>query len=309
MFEEYDNSGISSIKILLKRAFDYAGLFPPASLDMDSAVRRYHKHTKQTQSWMLGRFVVPVARLEDFNFAALDVLGGRGIQPPWRLVALAGADLRSDVDKIMRFNEWHREKNEDGLAVIDVVETKAKTPRIVDMAARIIPDGIQAYFEIPTDEDPVDLIHAISHVGAGAKVRTGGITSEMFPAARDLARFLNACYKQDVLIKATAGLHHPVCGIQNLTYEPGSPTGRMYGFLNLFMAAACARELMDDDVIVEALRESSSDAFAFDDIGVRWNGHFFSNEVLEVVRNRSVAAIGSCSFNEPIEDLKGLLLL
>jgi hypothetical protein len=57
------------------------------------------------------------------------------------------------------------------------------------------------------------------------------------------------------------------------------------------------------------LRESSGDAFAFDGIGVRWKGHFFSNEVLEAVRNRSVAAFGSCSFDEPVEDLKGLLLL
>ena len=309
MFEETGNVDKSAVEILLGRAIDYAGLFPPAILDMESAVRKYHEHNQGPQSWMLGRFVVPVAQLEDFNFAALDILEVHGVESPWRLVALAGADLRADVGKIVHFNEWHQEKHESGLAVIDVVETKAQTPRIVETAVRIVPDGVSPYFEIPIDEDPTGMIQAVSRVGAGAKVRTGGVTPEMFPTAQELARFVKACHNKDVLIKATAGLHHPLCGVRNLTYEPGSPTGRMYGFLNLFVAAACARELLDDDVIVEVLREESGGAFAFDDIGVRWNGHFFSNELLEAVRNRSISAFGSCSIDEPIEDLKGLLLL
>lgn len=309
MFEETGNVEKSSIEILLAQAIDYAGLFPPAALDMETAIRKYHAHKQRPESWMLGRFVVSVDRLEDFNFAALDLLETNGIDLPWRLVALAGSDLRADVNKILRFNEWHHEKFEKQLAVIDVVEAKAQTPRIIEAAAKIIPDEITPYFEIPIDDDPVDLIHSIARAGAGAKVRTGGVTPEMFPAAADLARFINACHTKDVVIKATAGLHHPLRGVRNLTYEPGSPTGRMYGFLNLFMASACARELMDDDVIVEALREESGTAFVFDEIGVRWKGRFFANETLDAVRTRSVASFGSCSFDEPVEDLKGLLLI
>ncbi|UCH82992.1 MAG: hypothetical protein JSW50_11035 [Candidatus Latescibacterota bacterium] len=294
---------------LLGHAIDYAGLFPPAALDMESAVRKYHVHRNQPESWMLGRFVVPVSRLEDFNFAALDVLdGGRG-EPQWKLAALVADDFRADMDRIQRFNEWHREKREDGLAVIDVVEAKADTTKFVEAAAAIVPDGIECFFEIPITDDPTVLVEVISSARAGAKVRTGGVTPDMFPLASDLARLLKICHEKDVVLKATAGLHHPLCGVKNLTYEPGSPTGRMYGFLNLLIAAAGASELMSDGEIIEALEEEDVTAFAFDELGVRWKGRFFSNDVLESVRTRSVSAFGSCSFDEPIEDLKGLRLL
>jgi hypothetical protein len=252
---------------------------------------------------------VPVSRLEEFNFAALDILTRDDGNHPWRLVALAGPDLRADVGRIAKFNKWHGDRREGSAAVIDVVETKAQEPDMIEPAVRIIPDRIMAHFEIAIDEDPNEMIRAISRSGAGAKVRTGGVTPEMFPAAPDLVRFILACHENDVAFKATAGLHHPLRSLRNLTYEPGSHTIRMFGFLNLFIATVCARELIDEDVILEALEEESADAFAFDDFGVRWNGHFFSTEILGTIRSRSVVAFGSCSVDEPIEDLKGLRLL
>ncbi|MEJ2720615.1 MAG: hypothetical protein P8181_05680 [bacterium] len=298
-----------SIKVLLAGAVDYAGLFPPAALNMESAVRKYAEHRRGPYQWVLGRFVVPVSRLEEFNFSALDLLGSGSKDEPWRLAALSGPELRADMAKIEKFNKWHDERRDGVPAVIEVVETKARSPEVIEVAGRLIPDSVAAYFEIPTEVEPGELIDAISRSNAGAKLRMGGVTPEMFPPAVDLVRFLQACYEKDVVIKATAGLHHPLCSIRNLTYDPGAPKGRMYGFLNLMIAAACARESAGEDVMLDVLNEESADSFTFDDLGIRWNGYFLSTEVLGAVRRRSIASFGSCSVDEPVGDLKGLQLL
>ena len=58
------------LRILLRGLIDYAGLFPPASLDMADAVRNYAAYREGEHAWALGRFVVPAARLEEFERVA-----------------------------------------------------------------------------------------------------------------------------------------------------------------------------------------------------------------------------------------------
>ena len=50
---------------------DYAGLFPPAALAMAEAARRYAAYLGSPEAWMLGRFVVPVERLDELADAAM----------------------------------------------------------------------------------------------------------------------------------------------------------------------------------------------------------------------------------------------
>jgi len=50
-----------SAKALLSGLIDYAGLFPPAALSMDEAVRNYARYREGEHAWMLGKFVVPEA--------------------------------------------------------------------------------------------------------------------------------------------------------------------------------------------------------------------------------------------------------
>ena len=45
------------IRILLRDAVDYAGLFPPAQLDMSGAVAEYASYLESADAWALGRFV------------------------------------------------------------------------------------------------------------------------------------------------------------------------------------------------------------------------------------------------------------
>lgn len=71
---------------LLARSFDYAGLFPPAGLNMSDAVANYARDRVSTDSWMLSRFIAPAARLGEFCDSASSHLSA---DDPWSLSVLA----------------------------------------------------------------------------------------------------------------------------------------------------------------------------------------------------------------------------
>jgi nitroreductase len=295
---------MQALHTLLWNSIDYAGLFPPASLPMDQAVRNYAAYRAGEDRWMLGRFVVPVARLNEFEAAAAPRLSIGADAEPWRLSALSGTSLDHDLESITAFNARHAND-----AVIDTLELKASTIEEIERIAQRIPDHVVPYVEIPTKDDPHELIAALARTGLRAKVRTGGVTADAFPAPDHLLRFLATCIETAVPFKATAGLHHPLRGPYRLTYEPDSTIGTMYGFLNVFLAAAFLDAGMDMDNMLRILLEDEQDAFHFDDTGADWRGHRLTTDQLARARQHGAISFGSCSFTEPIEDLRALYIL
>ena len=75
-----------AVETLLEGLVDYAGLFPPAALSMRDAVVRYGSYRRGPHQRMLGRFVVPVARLDELALASPSVSGAN--EEPWALAAL-----------------------------------------------------------------------------------------------------------------------------------------------------------------------------------------------------------------------------
>jgi len=303
---------VYALRDLLLGLIDYAGLFPPAALDMRTATRKYAEYREGECRWALGRFIVPVARLDEFEKAAEGILpdgGGEG-DDFWRLSALGGADLTSDLDRIAEFNQKHATGDSSaGVVLIDTIEIKAGRPVDIENAMRLTPANLTPYFEIPIGDDPAELIKSVAETGARAKVRTGGVTADAFPSSFDLARFIKICAEEDVPFKATAGLHHPLRSVNKLTYAPDSASAMMHGFLNVFLAAAFAQNGMDVDRLVEALEEKSPEAFQFDSGAVTWRDEMIVRGQLRNSRNLLAIAFGSCSFEEPIEDLRKIGLL
>lgn len=310
----------AAIRTLLRGSIDYAGLFPPAGLDMDAAVAQYAEVLHGDAAWALGRFVLPASRLDEFTRASAGLLPAAGCRSPWRLAALAGSDpgrdLGADLVAVDTFNRRHGENRRQsapvvGMALVDSIEVKAATPAAAAGALQQARTrGVRSiYVEIPTEHDPAELVAALARSGGHAKVRTGGVTGDRFPPAADLARFLRACVRAGVAFKATAGLHHPLRSEYPLSYAPDSPRATMFGFLNLFLAAALARSVADEDELVRLLEERSPEAFRFDASGASWRGHLLPLRDLEVAREATVISFGSCSFSEPIEELRALNLL
>ncbi|MBM3906550.1 MAG: hypothetical protein FJ363_00585 [Gemmatimonadetes bacterium] len=285
----------SVLRALLTECIDYAGLFPPAAVSMDEAVANYAAYRAGDDAWALGRFVVPVVRLDEFAQAAGRHLNGT----PWRVAALAQA---SDADAIGAFNARLA-----GRAVVDTVESRAATS---DEVRGLAPLATLAsvYVEIPVREDPAPLVAAIASAGLHAKVRTGGVTADAFPSPSDVARFLAACARHRVRFKATAGLHHPLRGEFPLTYDAQAPRGVMFGYLNVFLAAAFARRGMEPAHVADVLDERDATAFRVTNAGVAWRGHTLDAAALAAHREAFAVSFGSCSFREPLDDLSTLPL-
>jgi hypothetical protein len=130
----------------------------------------------------------------------------------------------------------------------------------------------ELYFELPLVTQCYLLVEAVAERGAFAKVRCGG---EAIPTTAQLSGFIVACRDKGVAFKATAGLHHAV-------RRDGE-----HGFLNLLAAAG------SDDV--RAMLESDD-----------------PEELLAVDPRRAreaLRSIGSCSFWEPVDDLRALGVL
>jgi hypothetical protein len=232
-----------SLRALLERLIDYAGLFPPAALTMQDAVRNYARYRDGEFSWALGKFVVSKERVKEVPAEfPLTILG---------------------VDEV-------KAENLDEVKPGSFVET--------------------------TD---LSLIPELKRRGLRAKIRTGGITEDAFPSPEAVAAFIRACRREGVSFKATAGLHHPLRCVRPLTYEPNAAVSTMHGFVNVFMAAAMPQEA--EAILVE----TDPRAFTFTDLGAGWRSHHVEIEQLRAMRQFAVS-FGSCSFEEPINDLKDL---
>jgi hypothetical protein len=286
-----------SLHILLHSLIDYAGLFPPAGLKMADAVANYARYKNGPNSWALGRFVVPAARLDEFEEYFIPE---RNL---WHLSALIGQNATEDLARIADFNGRHRHS-----AVVDTLEAKVTDETGIRELKSQVPESILVYFEIPFAVDPRELIAAVGAAHARAKVRTGGLTPEMFPSEQQVLRFLEACIRSNVAFKATAGLHHPVRCFKPLTYEPDAPSGTMHGFLNVFIASAFLLDEMPVAELERLLLDDSPASFDFEEDAVTWNGHRLPQSRL--LESRALASsFGSCSFEEPISDLVVLNLL
>ena len=305
------------LRILLEHLIDYAGLFPPAGLAMRPAVENFETHRHSKPGWMLGRFIVPVSRLQEFEdaFEQLPpvllplVRAIREDARKWRLSALIGTDIAADLAAIQEFNRRHASRQDGREVFIDAIELKAQTPDDIRKAAQLVPSGLQTFFEIPISTSLQENIAAIKAVKKCAKVRTGGETANLFPSIENLARFLAACANAKLCFKATAGLHYPIRAAHRFTYEPDSPSGTMHGFVNVFLAASFMLYGMDASAATALLIEESGAAFRFPDHGVTWHNEILSNAQLLRARQSFCLSFGSCSFEEPVDDLRVLQLL
>ncbi|HZV59497.1 MAG TPA: hypothetical protein VFF42_04100 [Candidatus Eremiobacteraceae bacterium] len=303
--ESYPAQPPVSLRILLENLVDYAGLFPPAKLTMRTAVENFKTYSESEHAWILGRFIVPASRLQEFA-ATFQPLLTAGTGPTWRLSALIGADIAADLAAVESFNRGG--SGGDGV-VVDAIELKAQTLGDIRNAAQLVPPSLQTFFEIPISQSLRETTAAISQVEMCAKVRTGGETAAFFPSAESLVEFLAACITRNLRFKATAGLHHPVRSSHRFTYEPDSLSGAMHGFLNVFLAASFMLYGMDASAATECINEQSADSFHFTEESASWRNHTLSNAQLRHARQSFCLSFGSCSFTEPVDDLHTIQLL
>ena len=175
-------------------------------------------------------------------------------------------------------------------AQVEVVEARLERAGAVEgVSARV-------FLEImPGDDAALD---AVAAAGAGAKVRCGGATPGMFPTPAELAHFVCGCSDRGLAFKATAGLHHPI------------RDGVAHGFLNLLGATLLAHaDGAEPRELTEVLLDEDPGAFSVTGEAFTVRGRPYGADAVAAARQRLFTGYGSCSFSEPVEDLKGLRIL
>ncbi len=300
---------MASLRAFLSGLIDYAGLFPPAQLDMQSAVRNYAEYRAGTDRDLLGRFVVPASRLEEFAGVAHGMLDRGTGSVPWNLSVLADGDLLAARKAMLEFTSSHMSSSEGGHAMADAVEIRAVNPQQIASAADAFPQPLQLFFEISPASGYERMLEVAASCRAAAKIRTGGVTHDAFPSSGAVLSFVAACDELGLPFKATAGLHHALCGTYPLTYESGSDCGAMFGYLNLLLSAAFIRKGIEAAGARAILEEVSIDAFSFRNGSVSWKGNDLSRDDLRMTRSQLFLSFGSCSFREPVDEAKALGLI
>lgn len=301
----------ASLRALLDRAIDYAGLFPPANLSLEPALRNQAEYVGDADAWMLGAFILPVA---EFDAAArwmnqfdenrrlrISALGPRSDNSEGFLQSLAAAGDAIDV-----FRSKFR-----GAAVIEQLEM----PLPPDPTAAVLQSasaglvGVKSFWEAPA-KSAVAAIEVIAqhnqtrpNARLGFKLRTGGVTPDAFPSSEAIAAALHAAGRHGVPIKFTAGLHHPV----RLFHD--SVQTKMHGFVNVLGAGVLALEHgWPERQIAEVLEDEDAESFVFSDETFSWREWTIATTQVSA-RRQLVTSFGSCSFDEPREDLRALKLL
>jgi hypothetical protein len=304
----------SSFKTFMTKILDYAGIYPPANLPLDEAFENFREYQSSPDAWMLSHFVVPAKRLtelpefdEILTFTAL----GRGGKEMDEFLE----NVNLDIADILAFRE-----SRVASAAVDMFEVALPATALSDKftanecvtraADALNKNGITVYFEAPFGESWEDraekLLRALRKVKdkhVGFKLRTGGVTPEAFPTPGQVAWAIVEAREAGIPMKCTAGLHHP------MRHYNQSVKAKMHGFINVFGAAVLASaNRLTQEQIQPVIEDEDPANFIFNESGFTWkNLHAASSEIMKM--RLFATSFGSCSFDEPLEDLRALNLL
>jgi hypothetical protein len=229
--------------------------------------------------------------------------------------------LEADLEAILDF----REHNGAGVRV-DVLEVRlpptvvSDSPeaisRLFEEAAQrlaFIQPTLAPFYELPlgldwrsTTPSVIEALAAANARGdqrppAGLKLRCGGLEAAAFPSCEQIARVLALCCQAGAPLKATAGLHHP------LRHFDSELQVAMHGFLNVFGAGILAQARHLPEARLRALLEDQDAShFCFTPTGFSWQDCAASLQEIIQARGTAIVSFGSCSFDEPREDLRAL---
>ena len=284
------NGERTAIETLLTGLIDYAGLYPPASLDMHTAVRNYLQCQEGPQRAALGRFVVHRERLGELRTVAGDSFRGM------RLSVIVPGDADLGILSELLGDEPGRV----------ALECKVSQPSEIESISSQLPVHAECYFEIPVGEGSEEFLGAIAARCARVKMRMGGVAAEAFPRAQSVAYMLYSLAKRRLAFKATAGLHHPIRSCHPFTYEPDSPIGMMHGFVNMALAATLLHLGGTGGEALMILEEADPRAWRLAPDAITCRAFRWTADQLADTRRRFFISFGSCSFEEPIRDLEAM---
>jgi hypothetical protein len=320
----------------MQNLIDYAGLFPPAKLSLDRAIREYSEYIQGKDAWMLSRFICPsnqlyalkpLMKLFESKYPLILSVLTRGGETWKEYFTNFKQDLKDIEIFINEFGE---------VGKVEVIETKlpvevyrdinesghAFLQKLLSETEKFSREKIQYFVEANLNQDWQSSLPKIitsmaefnwqfqsstknqSGFVFGFKIRSGGVDASAFPSISQLTATIRECIEANIPLKATAGLHHPI-----RHYNESIET-RIHGFINVFGAALLAVEnKLEQKEIQTILGDENSDHFIFEENYFHWGNFKISTASIQQLREALVISFGSCSFDEPREDLRAMGLL
>jgi hypothetical protein len=298
----------ASLRALLDQAIDYAGMFPPCSLALEPALRNQASYVRSSEAWMLNGFVLPI---EQFD-AARQFISEFDPHHPLRVAALGPKTTKADafLDGLYNTETAISSFSRYDVDLVSISHFEMFLPEDVDSAslkaARSIVSELPVFWEAPPERAEQTMALIAGHnsheevATFGYKLRTGGVTVDAFPTSAQIASALVTAATHQLPIKFTAGLHHPIRQFRDEVKT------KMHGFLNVLGAAVLAAEHQwDADQAAMMLEDEDSGSFSFTDDFFAWGDWKIDTERLQY-RRKFVRSFGSCSFDEPRDDLRAL---
>jgi len=302
---------------------DYAGLFPPAGLPLEVAVKNFLKYRESSSSWILSRFVITA---ESFRSLQDDLLAHFSADNPFRISLLVG-DSDSEIAEVFSLVE-----RSEGRVLLDMIECRIQEhSNSLDvlrnkhefLISSHFAEGLSSiFFELALHSDWEESMKKVveeiaarnseSRLLSGFKLRCGGIQNHLIPSPESIAITLETVSAHAVPIKFTAGLHHPFRHAPRS--EEGERTELVHGFFNVYFAALVAFLRNEPasalvpilSATVLSATEDNVELPVFDASSVSWFGHRLLFSEIEKARHELVLSFGSCSFEEPVMDAENL---
>ncbi|MHC5108580.1 MAG: hypothetical protein ACYTHJ_01725 [Planctomycetota bacterium] len=326
-----ENAGLTvGLRALLGDILDYAGLFPPAKLPLNEAITNYARYQREPEAWMLARFICPASRLTELDpFFADHFPEDR----PLRLSVLGKpaddaeqfADhLKNSMESISAFHrQWGSRVSIEAFEVavpaagLDEAAYAAWLPRLGDAWSGCSVGALPMFLECPAADSWREswkallggiaawrADHAAGTQAMGFKLRCGGLDASAFPSVAQVAFAIHQAARFEVPMKFTAGLHHPI------RHHNDGVNTMMHGFLNVFSAGILARACqLGEPAIAAILEAEDAGSFVLTEHDLAYEDHRVSWDDVGRMRREAVTSFGSCSFDEPRDDLRELRLL
>src|SRR5438445_1090246 len=284
---------------------------PPCQLELEPALKNQAQYLRAADAWMLSRFVLP---LDQFG-AAKQLLTEFDPLHPLHVSALGPKTENAAAfrDALAKTDTAIRSLSTHNVDLVSVRQLEMFLPPDVDSQllseTRSILGSLPTFWEAPSSraEQTISLVAELNSNADsptfGFKLRTGGVTADAFPTSAQIAPALVTPVTHQVPIKFTAGLHHP------LRQYREEVQAKMHGFLNVLGAAVLAAEhRWDTNQTATMLEDENLESFSFAEDFFGWREWRIDTKRLQY-RRRFVVSFGSCSFDEPREDLRALKLL
>ena len=314
----------SSKVALLSRAIDYAGMFPPASLDLSSTLKKAATFRKTAKHpWLMNRLVLSINEFKKLNPEMLFEAGADG--SPWNFSILGTPITTSTNEGFIKSVDWDfrelrrlQDRFFSSSCQMEAYAYEIRLPEeitqpgqaittgefifpVLEQIEGIWPNEIDIYFEVSLQGAWQETLEGVTRIMGewlaeneetpalpALKIRTGG---QYIPTTEQLAFAINECASQGIKFKATQGLHHPISSHSD------------FGFVNLFAAISFAfafgEEKFGLEQVKACLKEQDPREFQFSESHFCWKNMLLKSEEIEKVRKIHSACFGSCSLDEP----------